>query len=100
MSEYTKGPWKEDGTEYCHRLSHGVVNGDEDVVIAHCDSENLSLIAAAPELYEALKRAQMFIKNGIEAGYIQMPDADCPDPAHGTLPTIDAALSKANGESQ
>ena len=61
MSGYTKGPWKEDEMEYCGRLSHGVVNGDEDVVIAHCDSDNLSLIAAAPELLEELENANALI---------------------------------------
>lgn len=44
-------------------------------------------------LVEALERARQFIRNGIALGFIRMPDADTPDPAHETLPRIDAALS-------
>lgn len=42
---------------------------------------------------DALKAAEQFITNGVDYGYIQMPDADTPDPAHDTLPKIEAALS-------
>lgn len=48
-------------------------------------------------LREALEHARLFIRNGIDLGCIRMPDADTPDPAHHTLPMIDAALS-TNGE--
>lgn len=41
---------------------------------------------------EALEAAQRFIRNGIELGYIRMPDADTPDPAHRTPDLIDAAI--------
>ena len=44
-------------------------------------------------LVEALERARQFIRNGIELGFIRMPDADTDDPAHETLPKIEAALS-------
>lgn len=61
--------------------------------------ESAVLFAAAPDMFEALKKAREFIANGIELGFIRMPDAGTPDPAHGTLPAIEAALSKAsNGE--
>jgi hypothetical protein len=40
----------------------------------------------------ALERAQQFISNGRALGYIRMPDADCPDPAHQTPGIIDAAI--------
>lgn len=52
--------------------------------------------AAEEERDEALAvlvRARSFIRNGIELGFIRMPDRDCPDPAHEMLPMIDAALS-------
>jgi hypothetical protein len=42
---------------------------------------------------EALEAARQFITNGIEFGYIQMPDADTPDSAHDTLPLIEEALA-------
>jgi hypothetical protein len=60
---------------------------------------NARLIAAAPEMYEALKAAEQFISNGIEVGFIRMPDADTPDPAHNTLPAVRAAIAKAEGRS-
>lgn len=45
------------------------------------------------EALAALKAARQFIVNGIEFGYIRMPDADTPDTAHDTLPTIEAAIA-------
>lgn len=47
---------------------------------------------ARNEALEALEAAQRFIRNGIELGYIRMPDADTPDPAHRTPGLIDAAV--------
>ncbi|NLY16612.1 MAG: hypothetical protein GXZ05_09590 [Gammaproteobacteria bacterium] len=44
-------------------------------------------------LVEALEAAHQFITNGVALGCIQMPDADTPDPAHGTLPSIEAPLA-------
>lgn len=55
------------------------------------------LMAAAPEMAEALKLARAFIVNGIELGYIRMPE-EKDDPAHKTLPEIDAALEKAGAK--
>lgn len=49
--------------------------------------------AADAGLVEALEHARLFIVNGIDLGFIQMPEAGTPDPAHETLPMIDAALS-------
>ena len=49
-------------------------------------------------LREALEHARLFIRNGINLGYIRMPDADTPDPAHETLPMIDAALAASTGQ--
>ena len=51
----------------------------------------------APEVakvVESLEVAHRFIANGIELGYIQMPDSDTLDPAHETLPAIEAALAE------
>ena len=53
------------------------------------------LEALSPEMLAALQAARGFIVNGTELGYIRMPDADCPDPAHNTLPTIEAAIARA-----
>lgn len=43
---------------------------------------------------EALKSAKLFISNGIDLGFIRMPDAETPDPAHDTLPMIDKAIEE------
>ena len=59
---------------------------------------NAHLIAAAPDLAEALERAEQFIINGTELGYIRMPDEGSRDPALDTLPAIQAALAKARGD--
>jgi hypothetical protein len=40
-----------------------------------------------------LTAAKSFIANGIELGFVRMPDADCPDPAHNTPKLIDDALA-------
>ncbi len=45
----------------------------------------------------ALRRADQFITNGIELGFIRMPGASTPDPAHETPSIIRAALT-AKGE--
>ncbi|MGX9693837.1 hypothetical protein ACTJNK_26110 [Achromobacter anxifer] len=57
-------------------------------------------VYAAPQASEAvrdtaltaLQAARQFINNGIELGFIRMPDADVPDPAHRTPGLIDAAI--------
>jgi len=59
---------------------------------------NANLIAAAPEMYEALQRALLFITNGREMGYIRMPDVDSGDTALETPNVIRRALAKAVGK--
>lgn len=49
-------------------------------------------------LREALEAARQFIRNGVEMGYIRMPDPETPDPAHDTLPMIEAALASLHQE--
>jgi hypothetical protein len=48
---------------------------------------------AIKQALDALKAAKQFIENGVEFGYIRMPDADTPDTAHDTLPKINAAIA-------
>ena len=51
--------------------------------------------APSAELVEAaLKDAIQFVENGIELGFIRMPDADTPDRAHGILDRLRAALAE------
>jgi len=42
---------------------------------------------------DALESANRFMENGVEFGYIRMPDAGCPDPAHLTPGKVQAARS-------
>ena len=55
--------------------------------------ELVDLRASLVERDALLKRTLQFVINGVELGYIRMPDADTPDPAHDLVPMIDAALS-------
>jgi hypothetical protein len=43
-------------------------------------------------LLEALKTADQFITNGMELGFIRMPDAATPDSAHETPGIVRAAI--------
>jgi hypothetical protein len=65
-----------------------------------CDEDGSAYLYRAPQpsqdvraLVEALEHARLFIRNGVELGYVKMPDTDTPDPAHETLPKIEAALA-------
>ena len=50
------------------------------------------------ELLEALEAAKQFIQNGIQYGYISMPDKDCGDSAFETPAKIEAAIQKTRGQ--
>jgi hypothetical protein len=52
-------------------------------------------LASAPAqgVEAALKAARQFIRNGVEFGYIRMPDPDTSDSALATLPMIEDALA-------
>lgn len=53
----------------------------------------LELEANVSFMIDALKRARRFIVNGVEFGYIRLPDQG--DPALETLPAIEAAIAQA-----
>lgn len=55
--------------------------------------DRLARSAPSPIVLHALRAAKQFIANGVELGYIRMPDSDCPDPAHEVSNLIDAAIS-------
>ncbi len=68
--------------------------------VDHIDVANhFRIMAAAEDMYEALKRAHLFISNGRSFRYIKMPD-DFEDPAWETPHIIEQALAKARGEIQ
>ena len=83
MSKYTPGPWRVNGRfvmalkekTVCEVPQFGVIHGK-------VDAANARLIAAAPELLEALRLAQSIIGH--------------PDDAHSKL--IDAAIAKTEGQ--
>jgi hypothetical protein len=62
------------------------------------DMANADLMSAAPTMLEALERADQFIRNGVELGYIRMPDPDSSDSALQTPGIIRAAIAAATGE--
>lgn len=58
-------------------------------ILAHAHTLDQLWIAV-----KALEKAKQFIENGIEFGFIRMPDAETPDSAHETLPAICQALAQ------
>ena len=104
MTEPTPGPWHmatpsmgfsalygADG-----RLIFGIAYGSQEERRSEEECvANAKVVAAAWSMREALLKARQFIVNGIELGFIRMPDPSTPDPAHQTLPAIDAALAIA-----
>ena len=73
-------------------------NRIEQLKARHLEREQ-ALQARVADLDRALKDAEQFISNGIEYGFIRMPDDDTPDSAHKTLPRIRAALSRTGQQS-
>lgn len=119
MSEATPGPWmlctdaewfSHTGLEKRNRISQssgfvvyadGKLNEPKDaleICVPQFSEANARLIAASPDLLAACQLAREFIRNGIELGYIRMPSVHTPDPAHKTLPAIEAAIAKATGK--
>lgn len=110
MNKHTFGPWRleKHPVKNCpDRVQYRIEGfGRTIALVFHKSSRedrverneaDAYLITAAPDLLEALQAAQMFIRNGIALGFIKMPDANTPDPAHRVLPLIDAVLTKATG---
>ncbi len=92
---HTPGPWIAEQTE---RVETGldiiIKNKVEKVVGWAYRPSDARLIAAAPEMLEALKAAEQFIQNGRELGYITVPDMP-DDPALKVPGVIRAAIAKA-----
>lgn len=81
-------PITDDGIERAWEVAR---EGHDD--LADFDRKK-ALSEAAPEMAEALQKAKQFIENGIEMGFIRMPDPETPDSAHDTLPLIRTLLTK------
>jgi len=79
-------------------LARGIRAVDHQVissVIAKLRSDLASAESQLAALREVLYAADRFITNGIELGFIRMPDADCPDPAKAVPGMIRAALASS-----
>ena len=61
--KHTPGPWKVTGPFYSHRGANGyhILNGVEHIAFNITEKADALLIAAAPEMYEALERAYVFM---------------------------------------
>lgn len=98
-AKHTPGPWKVSGRRRQVIGRHGAIPcllARVNVAASgvECDA-NARLIAAAPDLLAACEAAIQFIRNGVEFGYIRLPDAG--DPALLTPPALEAAVAKAKG---
>lgn len=78
---------------YTHADPGEVEQGYSHEVVHAMQSKIDALRAQLAERDALLRLARQFVVNGVDLGYIQMPDADTPDPAHDLVPKIDAALS-------
>ena len=108
MSKHTPGPWERRGKSvvvkgaprrnnaYSGRICNVQGNGEGKTKINEIANANAQLIAAAPQMLEALEMAKLFIENGIEMGYISEPQPGTPESA--TLSAIRAAIAAAKGE--
>ena len=94
-SKFTPGPWVKNGTRIESMNEHGWAN--DGWIIAGCEGpqapDNASLIAAAPELYEALSHLEPYLDAIIcYASTIEE------HPQNGYILETKAALAKARGE--
>lgn len=93
MSKHTAGPWKKAYRNVNEIMTtfHGVMIGNVFVDIATCNDEaDARLIAAAPELLEALEEARLTLEVVQGRG----------SSVKLTLDIIDRAIAKATGEAQ
>ena len=91
---YTKGPWIIEKKENCrHMIKSGIfdvanINGSQ------CQNADATLIAAAPDLYEALKAIMDAVDMGDELEHM----LDCDDAERCAYCQAKAAIKKAEGE--
>ena len=117
MSEYTPGDWEAVAPKKVGKhwsiYARGKLGGHGSTAGLSClwhlasigngapgdsletEAANARLMAASKQMLQALKRARQFIINGVECGYVRMPEPG--DTALDTLPAIEAALAKAEG---
>lgn len=89
MEKYTPGPWfaSEDGEVYSKPSYTSVAM----VLMNERGADNARLIAAAPELLEALKDARSMLSA------VEVSDGEDGDPWDRAISRIEAAIAKAEG---
>ena len=102
MTKYSKAPWQafiKNNSYSIHAEDHIVVQCNRDPVVTdecwEMHKQNAKLIAAAPELLNACKKALEFIQNGVEFGYIRLPDEGSTDSALLVKPMLEKIIMKA-----
>ena len=94
-TKYTPGPWifdKKDGSIATKHGSKLIAAGAYGYDIACSDADGV-LMAASPELLDALEKARPFIN-----AWPQCRDSKTPEvPGSGLLELIDSAIAKATG---
>jgi hypothetical protein len=94
--------WRYTGRSYLTKAAAAAFVGDSKKHRVYVDSayrnrelKEIRRLLSGPlaACVQALQQADKFITNGIDLGYIRMPDADCPDPAHATPGAIKTALA-------
>ncbi|MBQ7649583.1 MAG: hypothetical protein IJS15_01415 [Victivallales bacterium] len=104
--KFTPGPWK----AHCERDFSVVYADGGNIEVCYCEAQftdddnrtvahDATLIAAAPEMYEAIKQTTDYLR--IVADVIQRYDANTrkvADTMRGRADALDALLTKARGE--
>lgn len=84
--------YDEDGPLQSAELFSGEIHDQDGNYVASCGEAHSDLIAAAPDMLEALNFAEQFIVTGVEFGCIPMPGI--------TFSKIVSAIKKAKGGQQ
>lgn len=79
--------------QFCAALTDSTAQKQEAIDLWNTRQQQ----AVTAQLVAALEAAERFIVNGVEYGFIRMPDPSTPDSAHETLPAIRAAISAGKG---
>lgn len=93
---HTPGPWvaqhysrSVDPDDWCIGVDGGAIDA-----VASCSERDADLIAAAPEMMEALEAAREFLIDGMAMGFVGKPEDE------DVLEVIETAIAKAKGIDQ